>query len=161
MVSNRSGGRKAGFTERVKGESELFAMLDRAADSLAEPLGRSSAPGVVASGSDGPRLKRLTLIPGAVAGLAALGAAGSYALAREAHLDLTDPNRPPVANPDARAAQGQQWQTVAAVASGVAVVSVAVAAWFFLSGDEAPPVAAAVSVGAGGAPTLVLGGRLP
>lgn len=151
VVSNRTGARRAGFTERVQGEGALFAVMDRAAESLAEQLRPPPPPGSDRRGR--------ALVPALVGGVALLAAGASYGLAREAHLDLTDPARPAVANGAAKASTGQAWQVTGAVSTGVAVAAAAVATWLFVTGA---PTTVAPSVGLwGGAPSLAVTGSFP
>lgn len=160
VIDSRSGRRKAGFTERVRDEAALFEVMDRAATSLAEQLRPGASATVTTSApAAGPHLRKLTLVPAIVGGVALVTAGVSLFFANDAHQQLTDSHRDPPANPQATANAGAAWQTAAGVAGGVAVASAAVAAWFYLSGD-APPVTP-VALVVDGAPALAVGGRLP
>lgn len=156
IISNRGGARLAGFTQRVQKEADLFEVMDRAADSLAEQLAPKTD---VPTASAGLHLRNRTAIPAIVGGVALASAGAAAIVALEAHLDLTDATRPPLADGEAKAAAMQQWQTVSAVAAGVGVAAVAVAIWFYASGE--PPVLTPSVALTGGAATLTIGGTLP
>jgi hypothetical protein len=157
VISSRTGARRAGFTERVRDESALFEVMDRAATSLAEQL-NPPAPGSKRE-SGGLHLRKATLVPAIIGGVALAAAGVTYGLAVDAHFELTDRTRPAVVDGASRAATGQTLQTVAAVAGGVGVAAAAVAVWFYVTGD-APPVTASVGPVGGGA-VVSFGGRFP
>ena len=94
VVSSPGNRRLAGFTDRVKRESELFEVLDRAAESIADQL-RPKSPQVPGAGL---HLRRFTWIPAAVGAVALAGAGGSYVAASRAHATLIDDKSPVVSN---------------------------------------------------------------
>ena len=163
VVSNRTGERRAGFSERVKSESELLELMDEAATSLAQQL---LPPTAVVPGVSQPapglrlRLRNRALIPVVIGAVFAVASGTMYGLAFAAHADLTNAALPPPANGTTRAAEGQTFQTLSAVFAGATVASAAVALWFYVSG--APPPLLTASLGlVGGAPAFTFGGRFP
>ena len=150
-VISTQGKRLAGFTERVKKDAELFDALDRGAQAIAEQLRPAIA-------GDGLRLRGLTWIPGALAGLAIVTASASYGAANRAHNTLTNAAGPALTEANRTATDGKAWQGLAAGATAVAVVATGVAVWFFVTGNR-PELTPTVSVSSSGA-TFGIAGTL-